>query len=99
MFCHLVQVEVVMFCHLVQVEEVVMFCHLVQVEVVMFCHLVQVEVVLWVACQPEPVDDLRTAAGQQLVEHVEVALPARLVDHARLLQQVVQDVTTHRSSL
>lgn len=35
----------------------------------------------------------------QLVENVEVSLPVVLVDHTRLLQQIVDDVTSHWGSL
>ena len=62
-------------------------------------HLDQVQVALGVPLQAQPAQHLLLAPFQQLVEDVEVPLPVVLVNHSGLLQQVTEDVATHRRTL
>lgn len=59
----------------------------------------QVTVVLAVSLQAEPAKQIFLSSLHQLIEDVEVSLPVVLVDHAGLLQQVTQDVTTNCTTL
>lgn len=54
---------------------------------------------LGVPIQAQPPQQVLLPTLDQLVEDVEVALAVVLVDHPRLLQQVVVDVATHRRPL
>lgn len=62
-------------------------------------HLHQVQVALGVAFQAQPAQRLLFAPLQQLIENVEVPLPVVLVDHAGLLQEVTENVASHRGTL
>ena len=61
--------------------------------------LIQVEVVGHASLQPQPPHQVIVSTLQQLVEDVEVALSLVQVTHARLLQQVVNDVSTNGRAL
>ena len=54
---------------------------------------------LGVPLQAQPPQQVLLSALDQLVEDEEVALSVVLVHHPRLLQQVVDDVATHRGTL
>lgn len=62
-------------------------------------HLHQIQVALGVSFQAQPAQRLLLTPLQQLVEDVEVPLPVILVHHAGLLQEVTEDVATHRGTL
>lgn len=59
----------------------------------------QALVLLRVPLQAQPPQQVLLPSLDQLVENVEVPLPMVLVDHAGLLQQVVDDVASHRGTL
>lgn len=59
----------------------------------------QVLVLLSVPLQAQPPQQVLLPSLDQLVENVEVPLPVVLVDHAGLLQQVIDDVASHRGTL
>ena len=61
--------------------------------------LSEVVVVLRLWCQLQSCQEFWVFALKELVEDVEVSLPWSLRDNARLLQQVVVDVSTNWSSL
>lgn len=59
----------------------------------------QVLVLLQVPLQAQVSQKVLITPLDQLVENVEVPLPVVLVDHARLLEQIVDDVTSYWGSL
>lgn len=59
----------------------------------------QVLVLLTVPLQAQAPQQVLLPSFDQLVENVEVPLPMVLVDHAGLLQKVVDDVASHRGAL
>lgn len=62
-------------------------------------HFDQVLVLLSVPLQTQAPQQVLLASFNQLIENVEVPLAVVLVDHARLLQQVVDDVASHGCAL
>lgn len=62
-------------------------------------YLHQVTVVLAVPLQAEPAEQIFLSSLHQLVEDMEVSLSVVLVDHAGLLKQVTEDVTTNCTAL
>lgn len=59
----------------------------------------EVLVLLRVPLQAQPSQQVLFPSLNQLIENVEVSLSVILVDHAGLLQQVVDDVASHWSTL
>lgn len=62
-------------------------------------HLDQVLVLLSVPLQAQTPQQVLLPSFNQLIENVEVPLSMVLVDHAGLLQQVVDDVASHWRAL
>lgn len=67
----------------------------------LFCvsHLHQILVLLGVFLQPQSPQQVLLSSLDELIKDVEVPLAVALMHDARLLQQVVQDVTSYRSTL
>lgn len=62
-------------------------------------HLDQIAVVLGDSFEVQRVEQVIVSSIQKLIEDVKVSLTVVLVHDTRFLQQVVQDVTTHRCPL
>lgn len=62
-------------------------------------HLDQILVLLGVPLQAQTSQQVLLPSLNQLIEDVEVPLPVVLVNHTGLLQQVVDDVASHRGAL
>lgn len=62
-------------------------------------HLDQVLILLCVSLQAEPSQQVLLSSLDYLVENVEIPFSMVLVDHPRLLQQVVNDVAADGSTL